>query len=547
MPIIKIVPMPGPSGTGSADIADFVFENDGDGQSTITIHNHDMRIQTTRDTDEDSDIDINSADDVWITANDSIELTSVTDDVRVYTNDGEHEWSFRANGNLALPSANAAIGSGFDGNIVTDSRTATFYADYADTTNGINNSEAVYLPVNEDTQWFSNNTYSSATITFADSTSVQTLAIYDATSQGTAAMVFQWSGPITKTFEETFPLAITGNVVQPKAHVSLVAGTSSWNFDMAGGIHFPYGPSNNRTGSGDVLRFASSFDQSIITGPPATTANPTANRLVIAGQDGAAGDSYDGEGGDLYLWAGRGGGTNGDGGDIKIDGGNGIGTGQGGYAKIRGGYSDNNTGGFIEIAAGSSGSGSGGPIEIRAGSVYNGENSSGGSINIISGYSNTAGYGGDIALTSQAGGAVILNGDGGEFLNSESPENQIATVRDLGIYPRVLASDGSPLTGSLSNVGKMLYANLTQTASEFIVPINASVAFPIGSEIKFATSDESPWHISAADYQTTTIWGEGLNYTYSNAVPFIVPINSTATLLKVDTDKWILSGLRLTD
>ncbi len=197
MPIIKIVPMPGPGGTGSADIADFVFENDGDGQSSITIHNHDMRIQTTRDANEASDIYINSADDVWITANASIELTSVTDEVRVYTNDAEHEWAFRANGNLSLPSANAAIGSGFDGNIITDSRTVTFYADYADSTNGINNSEAVYLPVNEDTQWFSNNTYSTTTITFADSTSVQTLAIYDATSQGTAAMVFQWSGAIT--------------------------------------------------------------------------------------------------------------------------------------------------------------------------------------------------------------------------------------------------------------------------------------------------------------------------------------------------------------
>ena len=127
------------------------------------------------------------------------------------------------------------------------------------------------------------------------------------------------------------------------------------------------------------------------------------------------------------------------------------------------------------------------------------------------------------------------------------PGNQIATVRDLGIYPRLIATDGSPLTGNLSHVGKLFYANLTQTASEFVVPTNASVAFPIGSEIKFATSDESPWHISAADYETTTIWGEGFNYSYSNAVPFVVPINSTATLLKVDIDKWILSGLRLTD
>ncbi len=440
--------MPGPGGTGSADIADFVFENDGDGQSSITIHNHDMRIQTTRDDMQDSDIDINSADDVWITANDTIELTSVTDDVRIYTNDGEHEWAFKQNGDLSLPSANAAIGSGFDGNIITDSRTVTFYADYADSTNGINNSEAVYLTVNEDTQWFSNNTYSTTTITFADSTSVQTAAIYDATSQGTAAMVFQWSGAITKTFEETFPLVVTGNVVQPKAHVSLVAGTSSWNFDMAGGIHFPYGPSNNRTGSGDVLRFASSFDQSIITGPPATTANPTANRLVVAGQDGAAGDGYDGEGGDIYLWAGVGGGTNGGGGDIKIDGGNGAPGGQGGYVKVRGGYSQDSVGGYVYIEGGNSANNYGGNVEINAGDNYNDTDAYGGSVNIHGGYSGDAAKGGDITLTTSQSGKVILLGDGGEYINSAEPGNQIATVSQLpsGATGSFTSADGKTIT-----------------------------------------------------------------------------------------------------
>jgi hypothetical protein len=449
MPIIKVVPMPGPSGTGSADIADFVFESDGDGQSTITIHNHDMRIQTTRDTDEDSDIDINSADDVWITANDSIELTSVTDEVRVYTNDGEHEWAFRANGNLSLPSTNAAIGSGIDGNIITDSRTVTFYADYLDSSNGINQSEAVVLPVNTDTQWFSNNTYSTATITFADSTSVQTLAIYDATSQGTPGMIFQWSGDLTKTFEETYPLVITGNVVQPKAYVSLVAGTSSWNFDMAGGIHFPYGTSNDRTGSGDVLRFASSFDQSIITGPPATTANPTANRLVVAGQDGAAGDGYDGEGGDIYLWAGRGGGTTGSGGDIKIDGGNAASQGGvGGYVKIRGGFADNGEGGFINIDAGNSYNGPGGSVTINAGDNYVDMEQYGGSVSINAGSSGNAMGGGSIVLSTSQAGKITLNGDGGEYLNSVEPGNQIAKVSQLpsGATGSFTSADGKTIT-----------------------------------------------------------------------------------------------------
>jgi hypothetical protein len=239
MPIIKIVPMPGPGGASSADLADFVFENDGDGQSSMTIHNHDMRIQTTRTANQDADIDINSADDVWITSNDTLELTSVTDEVRIYTNDGDTQWAFRQNGDFSLPSGNAAISSGVSGTVVVDSRVVTFYSDYLDSANGLNQTEAVYLPVNEDTQWFSNNTYSTSTITFADSTSVQVIAIYDATNQGTPAMIFQWSGNQTKTFEETFPLVVTGNITQPKNRVSVKTNNSTWTFEGDGDLVTP--------------------------------------------------------------------------------------------------------------------------------------------------------------------------------------------------------------------------------------------------------------------------------------------------------------------
>ena len=159
----------------------------------------------------------------------------------------------------------------------------------------------------------------------------------------------------------------------------------------------------------------------------------------------------------------------------------------------------------------------------------------------------------DLYLQSSDHDVIISSYNGGEYLgDSSNPENQIATIgyvnTSKGSHARVLASDGSPLTGALSHIGKLLYANLTETASEFTVPTNASVAFPIGSEIKFATSDESSWHIFVADGQTTNVFGEGSGgYSALNQSPFIVPINSTATLLKVDTDKWILSGLRLTD
>ena len=52
MPVVKIVPMPGPSGSGgSAEIADFEFIDDGGDGSFMTITDHDMTIRTLRDED----------------------------------------------------------------------------------------------------------------------------------------------------------------------------------------------------------------------------------------------------------------------------------------------------------------------------------------------------------------------------------------------------------------------------------------------------------------------------------------------------------------
>jgi len=452
----------------NADIADFAFDyNSGDQESTMTIHNHDMSIRTTRDDGQDADIGIYSADDIWIESTDTLRLSSTGDRVEIETSgEGPNTWTFTESGRITLPSGTAAIASGSDGTIITDSRTATFYADYQDGSTGINNNETVILPVNADTQWFSNNTYSTTTITFADSTSVQTVAIYDGTSQGTAGMIFQWSGLLTKTFEQTFPLVVTGNVTAPKEYVSLVAGDASWNFDMDGEVTFPIQPSNQRTGSGEVFKFGNSTQQSIITGSTPTENSPTAQRLVVAGQDGYAGTS--GEGGDLYLWAGRGGSTGGSGGDIKLDAGNGGGTvGSGGTVKMRGGYSNTSTGGFVEITAGGSDSSGGGDVDISSGysntgpggnvNIHGANTNSGnaGSVNIVGGNSSTAnggevyisgGVGYDSATGNSVSGNVIIqapaysgkvfitgsNPGSSEFLGVVAdPQYQIATQGDI--------------------------------------------------------------------------------------------------------------------
>jgi hypothetical protein len=107
MAVIKIVPMPGPGGTAST--ADFVFTYDsGDTESIMSIANHDMIIRTTRSGTQDADINLESADDIFITANGDDIALRAKDDVRITTDsyDGEgnaYEWKFDSNGRMTFP------------------------------------------------------------------------------------------------------------------------------------------------------------------------------------------------------------------------------------------------------------------------------------------------------------------------------------------------------------------------------------------------------------------------------------------------------------
>ena len=140
--------------------------------------------------------------------------------------------------------------------------------------------------------------------------------------------------------------------------------------------------------------------------------------------------------------------------------------------------------------------------------------------------------------------SVTIDGQNGEYLNSISPENQIAKIA----YTRVRSSDNgnNPITGALIHMGKLLYANQGESLSQYIIPTNDTVGFPIGTEIKFATSSAGAWGISVADDQTTDLFGENSMNTWTTS-EFILPSSAIGTLLKVDSDSWILSSPRLTD
>jgi hypothetical protein len=234
-------------------LADFDFETDGLNLSTITVHNHDMEIRTTRDdapegeSPIDADISINSSDDVWVYAQDDIHLYAA-DDVEITTGyDGEesYNWEFTNNGRLSLPASGAYIDSDFNSNLEEDSRVVVFPVSYTGSPEELNKSASVLLPVNESTLWLESiyfvNQLSSVSVTLADQTVLNPIAIYDGTSQGTPAVIVQWSGDITKTASETYPLTISATKTDYVDYSKVIIGTggSSWEFRQNEGIKFP--------------------------------------------------------------------------------------------------------------------------------------------------------------------------------------------------------------------------------------------------------------------------------------------------------------------
>jgi hypothetical protein len=272
-----------------------------------------------------------------------------------------------------------------------------------------------------------------------------------------------------------------------------------WKFNPDGSFDVPNQSSSVRTGSGQFLKLRNNSNQKIIGTENGNVDYPTVDRIVISG-----GDGYDtGEGGDVYLWAGRSGLNGGSGGDIKVDAGNAYNGTEGGTVKIRGGNSDTGIGGFIEVRAGTGGSNA--DIRLIAGNNQ-------WTIN-------------ENATLSLPVGGDILNSDGYSVIKS-IPQNQ--------------QSSYSNYTLQLSDAGKHVYKD-EGDGYGVEVPTNASVAFAVGTVVTIV-SGNSWTYIYPADGMTTEVWGAGYNTTSSS---FYIPENSMATLLKIGTDKWMLSGAGL--
>jgi hypothetical protein len=248
----------------------------------------------------------------------------------------------------------------------------------------------------------------------------------------------------------------SGNVQINIPGYGLTTG-GNWRFNPNGSTIFPTLTitRGDRTGTltGQALVFGDSTQEALISTPNGVAnVNQDSQRLVI--NPGAGADGTTGEGGDIYLYAGRGGNAGGSGGDIKIRGGLGPVNGDGGYITMEGGEADvDGVGGYIEIFGGQSGNAAGGTLYIQGG-----YGRTGGDANVSGGFGAT-GPGGDVSIIG--GGSANGQAEYGNVIVATGSKNW--TFDNTGNLvlpsgtPSINYANGDPFSGAPVNTGNVTF------------------------------------------------------------------------------------------
>jgi hypothetical protein len=112
------------------------------------------------------------------------------------------------------------------------------------------------------------------------------------------------------------------------------------------------------------------------------------------------------------------------------------------------------------------------------------------------------------------------------------------TIDDPKLNLTLNANTATTYTFVLTDNGKLVTSN-NASAQTLSIPTNASVAFPVGSQINVAwiTGAGQPT-INAVTSGTTTILSTGATST----APKLRVVNSVATCVKIATDTWLVTG-----
>lgn len=142
-------------------------------------------------------------------------------------------------------------------------------------------------------------------------------------------------------------------------------------------------------------------------------------------------------------------------------------------------------------------------------------------------------YGNLLLLNSNTN--VVISGTTGEYINSSASANQIATIGDVATKDdkilTIPAERTSTFVVQLTDANRFIEVNGTFNIN---IPTNASVAFPIGTQMTFLNTGSGTITFAASTPGTTT-----LNATPG---PKLRTQWSSATLIKRKTESWVLIG-----
>lgn len=138
-------------------------------------------------------------------------------------------------------------------------------------------------------------------------------------------------------------------------------------------------------------------------------------------------------------------------------------------------------------------------------------------------------------IATQAANNVAITG--GSISNATNGGASTSAANALGYLGMPQSSQASGYTLALADAGKHVY--YTGGAATLTVPTNASVAIPVGSTITIINNGSGSLTISTTSI--TVNWA-GTTSTGNRTLA----TKGIATLIKVATDTWFISGLGLT-
>jgi hypothetical protein len=135
--------------------------------------------------------------------------------------------------------------------------------------------------------------------------------------------------------------------------------------------------------------------------------------------------------------------------------------------------------------------------------------------------------------------ATSIDGSETTYLVQSSADREASLNLILGTAP--INSQSTAYTLVLTDRGKIiLHPSADTTARTFTVPANASVAFGVGTTISIVNQDSAGVITIAITSDTMRLAGAGTTGSRTLAA------NGVATLIKLTSTEWIISGVGLT-